>query len=55
MNISRTRDVWRKNAIFYCLDAETFQDGDGVGDFAGLAAAGCPCRPGGRQGPFGQS
>lgn len=39
MDISRTSDVWWKNAIFYCLDVETFQDGngDGVGDFAGLA------------------
>ena len=39
MDISRTSDVWWKNAIFYCLDVETFQDsnGDGIGDFAGLA------------------
>ena len=39
MDISRTSDVWWKNAIFYCLDVETFQDsdGDGVGDFTGLA------------------
>jgi maltose alpha-D-glucosyltransferase/alpha-amylase len=39
MDISRTSDVWWKNAIFYCLDVETFQDGngDGVGDFVGLA------------------
>lgn len=38
MDISRTGDVWWKNAIFYCLDVETFQDsnGDGIGDFAGL-------------------
>ncbi|MGP3696922.1 alpha-amylase family protein [Rhodobacter sp. NSM] len=38
MDISRTSDVWWKNAIFYCLDVETFQDGngDGVGDFVGL-------------------
>ncbi|WP_145108538.1 alpha-amylase family protein [Cereibacter sediminicola] len=38
MDISRTSDVWWKNAVFYCLDVETFQDsnGDGVGDFAGL-------------------
>ncbi|MFC3631137.1 alpha-amylase family protein [Paracoccus angustae] len=38
MDISRMGDVWWKNAIFYCLDVETFQDsnGDGVGDFAGL-------------------
>ncbi len=39
MDISRTSDVWWKNAIFYCLDVETFKDsdGDGTGDFAGLA------------------
>jgi trehalose synthase len=39
MDISRTSDVWWKNAVFYCLDVETFQDsnGDGIGDFAGLA------------------
>ncbi|WP_347140570.1 alpha-amylase family protein [Paracoccus sp. SSK6] len=38
MDISRTGDVWWKNAIVYCLDVETFQDsnGDGIGDFAGL-------------------
>ena len=38
MEISRTSDLWWKNAVFYCLDVETFQDsnGDGVGDFAGL-------------------
>ena len=31
-------DLWYKNAIIYCLDAETFMDGngDGVGDFLGL-------------------
>ncbi|MGP1355434.1 alpha-amylase family protein [Roseicyclus sp.] len=36
--MSRTSDVWWKNAVFYCLDVETFQDGngDGIGDFAGL-------------------
>ena len=29
---------WYKNAVFYCLDVETFcdADGDGVGDFLGL-------------------
>jgi trehalose synthase len=39
MNIRRTSDVWWKNAVFYCLDVETFQDsnGDGFGDFNGLA------------------
>ena len=32
-------DLWYKNAVFYCLDVETFQDsnGDGIGDFPGLA------------------
>jgi maltose alpha-D-glucosyltransferase/alpha-amylase len=31
-------DLWYKNAIIYCLDVETYMDGngDGVGDFAGL-------------------
>ena len=31
-------DQWYKNAIIYCLDVETFADGngDGVGDFPGL-------------------
>lgn len=45
-------DLWYKNAIVYCLDVETFMDGngDGVGDFAGLthrldhiAALGATC------------
>ncbi|MGW0856955.1 alpha-amylase family protein [Streptomyces sp. NPDC002690] len=38
MRLTRTSDVWWKNAVVYCLDVETFQDGDGdgVGDFAGL-------------------
>ncbi|HEV7345370.1 MAG TPA: alpha-amylase family protein [Devosia sp.] len=32
-------NLWYKNAIIYCLDVETFMDsnGDGIGDFAGLA------------------
>jgi maltose alpha-D-glucosyltransferase/alpha-amylase len=31
-------DLWYKNAILYCLDVETYVDGngDGVGDFEGL-------------------
>lgn len=31
-------DLWYKDAIIYCLDVETFMDGngDGVGDFRGL-------------------
>ncbi|HRY25141.1 MAG TPA: alpha-amylase family glycosyl hydrolase, partial [Geminicoccaceae bacterium] len=38
--MSRTSDLWWKNAVFYCLDVETFQDsdGDGIGDFAGLTS-----------------
>jgi maltose alpha-D-glucosyltransferase/alpha-amylase len=33
-----TSDVWWKNAVFYCLDVETFldSDGDGCGDLTGL-------------------
>ncbi|HYC01645.1 MAG TPA: alpha-amylase family protein [Azospirillaceae bacterium] len=33
------RDLWYKNAVIYCLDVDTFADGngDGVGDFRGLA------------------
>ncbi|MCB5175864.1 alpha-amylase family protein [Microvirga lenta] len=32
-------DLWYKNAVIYCIDVETFMDsnGDGVGDFQGLA------------------
>lgn len=39
MNLTATSDLWWKNAIIYCLDIETFYDGngDGTGDFAGLA------------------
>lgn len=31
-------DLWYKNAIIYCLDVDTFKDGngDGIGDFVGL-------------------
>ncbi|MFP9136088.1 alpha-amylase family protein [Devosia sp. XGJD_8] len=38
MDISQTGDLWWKNAVFYCLDVETFRDGngDGTGDFRGL-------------------
>lgn len=38
MDISQTSDLWWKNAVFYCLDVETFRDGngDGTGDFRGL-------------------
>ncbi|HEU4491457.1 MAG TPA: alpha-amylase family protein, partial [Jiangellales bacterium] len=39
MRITDTADLWWKNAVIYCLDVETFydSDGDGVGDFEGLA------------------
>jgi len=39
VRITDTSDLWWKNAVIYCLDVETFfdSDGDGVGDFAGLA------------------
>ena len=32
-------DLWWKNAVVYCLDVETYMDGngDGVGDFPGLS------------------
>jgi maltose alpha-D-glucosyltransferase / alpha-amylase len=31
-------DLWYKNAVFYCIDVETYMDanGDGIGDFEGL-------------------
>ena len=34
-----TSDLWWKTAVVYCLDVETYHDsnGDGIGDFAGLA------------------
>ena len=36
--LSSPRHLWYKDAIIYCLDVETFQDGngDGTGDFHGL-------------------
>lgn len=39
MSISDTGDLWWKTAVVYCLSAETFMDwdGDGVGDFQGIA------------------
>jgi trehalose synthase len=39
MRITDTSDLWWKNAVVYCLDVETYMDwdGDGCGDFAGLA------------------
>jgi maltose alpha-D-glucosyltransferase/alpha-amylase len=38
MSIKATSDLWWKDAVFYCLDVETFLDwdGDGCGDFHGL-------------------
>ncbi|HEX2246065.1 MAG TPA: alpha-amylase family glycosyl hydrolase, partial [Arthrobacter sp.] len=39
MRITDTSDLWWKTAVVYCLDIETYfdNDGDGIGDFAGLA------------------
>ena len=39
MRITDTSDLWWKTAVVYCLDVETYldDDGDGIGDFAGLA------------------
>ncbi|MET1153249.1 alpha-amylase family glycosyl hydrolase [Arthrobacter sp.] len=39
MRITDTSDLWWKSAVVYCVDVETYfdSDGDGVGDFAGLA------------------
>jgi 1,4-alpha-glucan branching enzyme len=38
VRLTRTADVWWKNAVVYCLDVETYADGngDGCGDFRGL-------------------
>ena len=38
MSVKATSDLWWKDAIFYCLDVETFFDcdGDGCGDLPGL-------------------
>lgn len=38
MKPSVIRDLWYKNAVFYCLSVGTFMDadGDGIGDFLGL-------------------
>jgi trehalose synthase len=38
MRLTRTADVWWKDAVVYCLDVETYQDGNGdrCGDFRGL-------------------
>ena len=39
VKITDTSDLWWKTAVIYCLDVETFMDGDddGIGDFRGLA------------------
>jgi trehalose synthase len=39
VRITDTSDLWWKTAVVYCLDVETYLDdnGDGIGDFAGLA------------------
>jgi trehalose synthase len=38
MSLKQTSDLWWKNAVVYCLDVETFfdGDGDGCGDLVGL-------------------
>jgi trehalose synthase len=38
IDLTKTADLWWKNAVIYCLDVETFadSDGDGHGDFCGL-------------------
>lgn len=40
MRLTRTSDLWWKNAVVYCLDVETYQDadGDGHGDWPAQAA-----------------
>src|SRR5919202_1292176 len=52
MRLAPTSDLWWKNAVVYCLDVETFRDGDGdgCGDLTGLveridhvAALGASC------------
>ena len=39
MKVSDTSDLWWKSAVVYCLEVETYMDGngDGIGDFSGLA------------------
>ena len=31
MRLTKTSDLWWKNAVVYCLDVETYADGDGDG------------------------
>ncbi|NEN05056.1 trehalose synthase [Diaminobutyricibacter tongyongensis] len=40
MKVSDTSDLWWKSAVIYCVDVETFRDGngDGIGDLGGLAS-----------------
>ena len=44
MRLTQTSDLWWKNAVVYCLDVETFVDGDGDGrgDFRGPRPADRP-------------
>lgn len=39
MKVSDTSDLWWKSAVIYCIDVETYMDGngDGIGDLSGLA------------------
>jgi len=39
VRITDTSDLWWKTAVIYCLDVETYMDGndDGIGDFEGLS------------------
>ncbi len=34
MRLTRTADLWWKNTVVYCLDIETYADGNG--DFYGV-------------------
>jgi trehalose synthase len=38
VSVARESDLWWKSAVYYCLDVETFfdGDGDGIGDLQGL-------------------
>ena len=31
MRLTQTSDLWWKNAVVYCLDVETYADGNGDG------------------------
>ena len=45
MRLTQTSDLWWKNAVVYCLDVETYADGngDGCGDFRGLIQRSTTC------------